>query len=280
MPVSRAAINLAVFRIVTGVILATSQDLRAALAVAGLPAALRTPPERLGWWMTALPVSPLGVHIAVAVCVGAALLAAIGLWTRPALAVAMATALYALGVSQLGGAVWHCHHLVWFSALLAVSPCGDALSVDCWRAARRHPRGQMTAWPFACYPTFQWPAAPTMPALLLAAQGAQGEPIELPRPWQLGAAAGPRAFGLAWSLIGVGLDRQPPTPARLRAYWEYLRTQDQVAPLAPRVCTVHFYRATVAVAPEAWSAPPRTRLLLYTLTRPCTTRSTAERHPG
>jgi len=49
--------------------------------------------------------------------------------------------LYAL--SQLSGAVLHDMHLFWFSGLLALSPCGDAWSLDSWgrterRAAREY----------------------------------------------------------------------------------------------------------------------------------------------
>jgi hypothetical protein len=46
-----------------------------------------------------------------------------------AVAVAALAGFYVLGISQLGGSVTHNHHLVWLLALLAVSPCGDALSI-------------------------------------------------------------------------------------------------------------------------------------------------------
>jgi hypothetical protein len=50
----------------------------------------------------------------------------------------MATSLaYVLALPQFVGTVIHTHHLLWFTLLLAVSPCGDALSVDAWRRARR-----------------------------------------------------------------------------------------------------------------------------------------------
>lgn len=60
----------------------------------------------------------------------------VGLYTRSALAVAAATSLFVYGLPQFFGKVDHSHHLVWFAVLLACSPCGDALSVDRWRAAR------------------------------------------------------------------------------------------------------------------------------------------------
>lgn len=59
----------------------------------------------------------------------------VGLYTRSALGVAAATGLLVYGLPQFYGKVDHSHHLVWFAVLLACSPCGDALSVDRWRAS-------------------------------------------------------------------------------------------------------------------------------------------------
>lgn len=432
-------VNLALFRIVTCGLILTSRDLFAAPAIAALPPELRTKAAQLGWLLGALPISPGLARAAVALCVSAAALSLIGLWTRAALVLTAASAFYALGISQLGGAVWHCHHLVWFCVLLAASPCGDALSVDAWRRSRsgtattppasdiayglplritwaligcifffpglwklrtagldwivsdnlrhqmywkwlqaggvlpalridrvpglcpvlaaavvgfeltfpllvfirsvrpwavaaallfhggtqlfmgidfsglwpcyvvffdwthtlgwlRQPavggaarrrrspylaltvgslllcgaviqgaRGRMTAWPFACYPTFQWLAGPTMPVLLVEVERADGSVVELPRPWQLGAAAGPRAWALTWSLLGMGLDRQVVQPARLRAYWEYLHGLPAVMPLSRGARRVRFYGAALAVNPDDWGTPPRGRTLLHEL---------------
>jgi hypothetical protein len=59
----------------------------------------------------------------------------VGLYARTAMAVAAATGLLVYGLPQFYGKVDHSHHLVWFAVLLACSPCGDALSVDRWRAS-------------------------------------------------------------------------------------------------------------------------------------------------
>ncbi len=58
----------------------------------------------------------------------------VGLYTRFAVAIAGATGLFVYGLPQFFGKVDHSHHLVWFAVLLACSPCGDAVSVDGWRA--------------------------------------------------------------------------------------------------------------------------------------------------
>lgn len=57
-------------------------------------------------------------------------LAVLGYRSRIALSVLALSAFYAFAISQLGGAVLHDMHLLWFAALLAASPCGDALGWD------------------------------------------------------------------------------------------------------------------------------------------------------
>jgi len=62
-------------------------------------------------------------------------LAILGLFTRPAIIVALLTGAYTLAVPQLFK-VYADDHILWFAALLAVSPCADALSLDALRARR------------------------------------------------------------------------------------------------------------------------------------------------
>lgn len=47
--------------------------------------------------------------------------------------------LFLWGIAQTIGSAMHIHHLLWlaFAALLAASPCGDALSLDSLIARRR-----------------------------------------------------------------------------------------------------------------------------------------------
>ena len=132
-----AAVNLAVFRIVVALVLACTPELWAAVNVARLPVAVRTVPTGWSWLYVQLPVTPECTRVVAAIVVVSAVCALVGWWSRTACTVAALGSLYVLGVAQLGGTVVHAHHLVWFAALLAVSPCGDALSVDAWRARRR-----------------------------------------------------------------------------------------------------------------------------------------------
>ena len=59
----------------------------------------------------------------------ACLTAIAGALPRTAMLTVTISGLYVFGLSQLSGAVIHDMHLFWLSALLAVSPCGDAFSL-------------------------------------------------------------------------------------------------------------------------------------------------------
>src|SRR5687767_2563360 len=129
---SDSALNLAVFRIAVFAVLLGSVEVYEAPKYAELAASLRRAPVGLGWLASALPISKSLVTCVTALLVVSSVLAMIGLWTRMAATVAAFSALYVLGVPQLTGTVIHNHHLVWFAALLAASPCADALSIDRW----------------------------------------------------------------------------------------------------------------------------------------------------
>jgi hypothetical protein len=124
------ATQLAALRIVVPLMILASSELRNARRLAAVPAALRVAPEGLEWFVAWLPI---GANVATAVqsvCVLAGLCALVGLAARPALAVLAVTAFYLFALSQLTGAVWHDMHLLWMTALLAASPCADALAFD------------------------------------------------------------------------------------------------------------------------------------------------------
>jgi hypothetical protein len=69
------------------------------------------------------------VHLR-AIAVAAAIAAVIGLRARLALAALTVAGFYLLALTQLTGIVTHDMHLLWFAALLAASPCDDALAYD------------------------------------------------------------------------------------------------------------------------------------------------------
>jgi hypothetical protein len=132
---SGAAVNLAVFRIVVCLTVLASADVHAAPGWARLPPQLPVPGSLQV--LTVLPFGPALARPAWAILLVASLLGVLGLWTRWALAVATLAAAYLLGLPQLAGQPTHVHHLVWFLALLAASPSGDALSLDALRSGER-----------------------------------------------------------------------------------------------------------------------------------------------
>ena len=80
--------------------------------------------------LVALPISIALTKTAYAIVLLGCMSGLVGLRTRLSLVSAAIAATYLLGVAQLSGNVVHDHHLVWFLAILAASPCGDALSID------------------------------------------------------------------------------------------------------------------------------------------------------
>jgi hypothetical protein len=117
--------------------------------------------------------------------------------------------------------------------------------------------GAMQAYPFACYPTFQWRPGPLMPDLWIEIVG-DGPPRWLPEgPAHGGERAQPR-WGVAWRAAGVYGDAV--TLERLVAYYatlpETLRAQRRPGE------RVRFHRVLVDVRPEARAAPPASLVLL------------------
>jgi hypothetical protein len=173
-----AALNLAVFRIVVGILLLTTREVQAAADWASLAPALAVAPPGWGWALALVPASaPLAVAARIVVVAGA-VLGVVGCFARPAFACATLAALYLLALPLRSGMPFHYHHLVWFAALCAASPCADALSVARWRRARR---GEA---PPARSPAYGVPIR--MAWLLL------GAVFFFPGLWKL------RASGLAW----------------------------------------------------------------------------------
>jgi Vitamin K-dependent gamma-carboxylase len=128
--------NLAVLRVAVAAAILLAPDIHDARRWATLPVGLHAAPSGLaaGWLSAA--VSPLLANLAYLLVVTGALAALVGLFARAALTIVAAAELYLLGVPQLFGPVTHNHHLVWFAALLAASPCAEALSIDAWRRGR------------------------------------------------------------------------------------------------------------------------------------------------
>lgn len=131
-----SAVDLAIFRITMAVFLAWNESVVLADAAAELPAAARVAPLGVGWLVPVLPMTPALVRGVRLVLWGACVTGGLGLFSRTSFTVAALAASYVMLAPQLTGAVFHDHHLLWLAVVLAASPCGDALSIDAWRARR------------------------------------------------------------------------------------------------------------------------------------------------
>ncbi len=128
-----AALSLASLRVVVPLLILVSPGMRNAESVAGYEPVRWIVPEGLGWFVALFPIAPGVVTAMKLVAAFAAFSAALGLRARLALGILGAGAFYVFSVAQLAGFVWHDMHLLWFTALLAVSPCADVLAVDATR---------------------------------------------------------------------------------------------------------------------------------------------------
>jgi predicted DCC family thiol-disulfide oxidoreductase YuxK len=146
-------INLAVFRFVfflTMFILAIDWasgpiDTSNALFWGQFPRELLFPPPGLGWLAPYLPISVTLMSITSKLMLLFSFTATIGLYSRTSAWLTTLMAFYVMGVPNFFGSMNHYHHLIWFGVLLALSPCGDMLSVDSiFSAWRRADRGEVT----------------------------------------------------------------------------------------------------------------------------------------
>lgn len=424
-PVPEDPKNLAALRISVAVLLLVSPETYAGPAIAALPPELRKAPEGLGWIMDTLPVTPAFARGAQWVFVSCAVAALAGIFTRASLAIAALSGVYVLGLFQLTGSVTHDMHLLWFVALCATGPSGDALSIDrilarrrgvsapepslgaavplffarillglvyffpgFWKLAesgaawitsdnlknqmhwkwfqngsipairidrwdglvhagalgvvllelsfpflvlarrtrlvaalgglafhvlsqiflfipfpslwgcytmlvdwgrngardtrtrppflarlRQAPlaaavgtifvvlvfvqgaRNRTQAWPFGCYPTFQWQVGDTMPDLVLEAVAADGTTRMIPDGPGGGGARGPDDWAMAWNVAGLYTGRDP-SRDMLRAYLTHARTKPGVNEALTGATTVRFYQAWYSVRPENWGQRP------------------------
>jgi predicted DCC family thiol-disulfide oxidoreductase YuxK len=136
-----APVNLAVFRIVFFVIILFSFSVDNVAWFGSLQAELRFPPTGLNSILAHIPINESVAWFAAVALVVACLACILGLFTRTSIIVCLVLSLYVLGLPQLFGKMNHYHHLIWFMAILAVSPCADVLSVDAifksWKRADR-----------------------------------------------------------------------------------------------------------------------------------------------
>jgi hypothetical protein len=112
-------------------------------------------------------------------------------------------------------------------------------------------RGQMRSYPFSCYPTFQWRAAPDMPDLMIVAADERGNAREVTHARDAAGRRTARQWAEIWSLAGV---TGPIDAARLRAYYAALVRGPH--PPAGRVTFFRVYRSVIPGEGGRLTGPP------------------------
>lgn len=139
--VSTHPLNLAVIRIAIFATVIEFIDVSNIVWFSQMPEELQFIPGNLGWLFHYLPINPELARITAIIMLICCFTAAIGLFSRTSALLAVILGFYVLGIPQLWGKVNHYNHLLWMPAILAVSRCGDYLSVDAliraWRGGGR-----------------------------------------------------------------------------------------------------------------------------------------------
>lgn len=130
---SEPALSLAALRVVVPAMVLLAPGFRQGVRVAAWAEARWVVPEGLHWFVAHVPISPRWALAAQVITAFAALCAIAGVRARISLGVLTLSAFYLFSIAKLTGWVWHDMHLLWFSALLAASPCDDVLAFDATR---------------------------------------------------------------------------------------------------------------------------------------------------
>ena len=145
-----APVNLAVFRIVLFTLVLFSFSMGNVAWFGSLPPELRFPPTGLNFVISHIPITEtVAWYAALALTLGC-IACILGLFTRTSIIICLVLSIYVLGVPQVFGKINHYHHLIWFMAILAVSPCSDVLSIDAVRKSWRRADRGTTEPPTSC----------------------------------------------------------------------------------------------------------------------------------
>jgi hypothetical protein len=124
-------VTLAAFRIVLFTTVFLSVDRRGTVWYSRMPEELRIAPFGMQRILPHLPITRALARAAATLLLVFSALAAAGLFTPVAAGLTVLFGIYVFGIPHLFGKVNHLHHhLIWFAALMAVSPCADVLSCD------------------------------------------------------------------------------------------------------------------------------------------------------
>jgi hypothetical protein len=135
-------INLGIFRIVLFAALIIYVDIPQVVQFSRFPVELRVAPVGIGWLIDIIPINPAWATVASYLFIVACVSGVLGFFSRTAATIVVILGFYVLGIPQFFGKIDHYHHLLWFAAILAASPSGDALSVDSLIVSRKRKKGE------------------------------------------------------------------------------------------------------------------------------------------
>jgi hypothetical protein len=131
----------------------------------------------------------------------------------------------------------------WLGALLVCGAVGAGMA------------GAVQAWPFACYPTFQFITPPLMPALEVEVVDVDGGRVKLSQA-TLPGVDGQRAWALSWSLAAT------PRAASIRAW---LTAWAHQQPRLRAAAQIEVFRVLRPVDPARWAEAGQQRVKLLAL---------------
>jgi hypothetical protein len=102
-----------------------------------LPSSAQVPLPWMGWYPKIVPINATMVFIASILFYISILTSLLGIKTRWSILVFTLTLFYLFMIPNLYGKVNHNHHLIWFPAILAFSPCADRFSLDAYFRRRK-----------------------------------------------------------------------------------------------------------------------------------------------
>lgn len=126
-----SALSIALLRVAVVVVVLLSPELHAARRLVAEPSGFVFVPEGMRL-LARVPWTPSLAHALYVVALSSGATALLGFAARASMLAFTLSAGLLFSLSQRQGAVLHDMHLFWLTALLAASPCGDALSVDAW----------------------------------------------------------------------------------------------------------------------------------------------------